>query len=404
LLTPPFVHPQALATATAAVEEVKSTAAAAELAVAEAEEAQRDAVPEIAALSAALIAIRTHQIQAEAAVQTAETHRERMEGRAEALTAQYTAVKQSATEVQRILQGMPDLPTPDASALRQVRDASAIAMDDIIERMRTLEEQLTAQREVTKAALEAEATAREQAASAAEKREALEFEERRMRDLLTAAGAKLQESHARLAWAATELVERQRKLAHAERDAAAHAHGYGAKADAANLALVSAQARHRTATKKHAALVEYQHKSAEAAAAATARADDARALLEREDEFQQALSGTSTAVPPVVLARVRESVLASKETAEQLLAPARIATLATSLKYSLQHTLDAITAVVDEQQAMAEGPDALPGAGERWKYRVRSPPRLGAVTALAALPAPKSVLKTSRGPNTEGVH
>ena len=66
MLTPPFVHPQALATATAAVEEVKATAAAAELAVAEAEEAQRDAVPEIAAQSAALIAIRTHQIQVEA--------------------------------------------------------------------------------------------------------------------------------------------------------------------------------------------------------------------------------------------------------------------------------------------------------------------------------------------------
>ena len=72
----------------------------------------------------------------------------------------------------------------------------------------------------------------------------------------------------------------------------------------------------------------------------------------------------------------------------QLLAPARIASLATGLKYSLQHTLDAITAVVDEQQAMAESSDAPPGAGNRWKFHERSPPR-----APGLPPITKGVLK-----------
>ena len=43
-----------------------------------------------------------------------------------------------------------------------MRDASASAMDDIIERMRQLEAQLTAAREATKAALAAEADTRHQ--------------------------------------------------------------------------------------------------------------------------------------------------------------------------------------------------------------------------------------------------
>jgi hypothetical protein len=63
--------------------------------------------------------------------------------------------------------------------------------------------------------------------------------------------------------------------------------------------------------------VTYHAQAAAAAAAAAGRADDARALLERENAFHHELAG-STALPPVVLARVRDCVLASRETAEQV--------------------------------------------------------------------------------------
>jgi hypothetical protein len=68
-------------------------------------------------------------------------------------------------------------------------------------------------------------------------------EERRTRDVLASAGHMLQRSHATVGWAATELLERQRRLAAAESEAATRAHGFGAKADMANLGLVAAQVR-----------------------------------------------------------------------------------------------------------------------------------------------------------------